>query len=105
MRPGQARQIVALLQREPLYYRNFGIFWWYIKRELKRLGFTQDNLPHLGDYEDPICKRYYKGIPVQDLEEHAFVFQIDQARHKYNSDHSFIPMDNEVYIIQDEDVE
>tara|TARA_R100000458_G_C8239583_1_gene219021 strand:- start:531 stop:848 length:318 start_codon:yes stop_codon:yes gene_type:complete len=105
MRQGQGIQIVALLQREPMYYRNFGIFWWFIKRELKRLGFTKDNLPHLGDFEDPRCEQYYRGRSAKELEETALVFQVEHAQHKYNSDHSFIPYDNEVYIIKDEDVE
>ena len=105
MRRSQATQIVSLLQKVPLHYRNFGIYWWHIKAELKRLGFTKAVLPILGDYDDPAAKQYYAGKKTDLLEEEAFVFQIEHARHKYCSNHSFIPADNEVYIIQDHDLE
>ena len=47
------RNAMTLLQTDPTAYRRFGVWWWPIKRLLKRDGYTTDNLAALGDYFDP----------------------------------------------------
>ncbi len=101
----QARGVVLLLEHEPFYYRNFGVWWWHVKRELKRLGFTRDNLAHLGTFEDGDCvEHYYAGLSPEDLDDEAFTYQYDAAlRHRDNSEAS--TPDGEVYRLLDEDAE
>lgn len=47
------RNIVALLQQDPRRYKLFGVWWWPIKAVLRGAGYRRDQLPMLGDYEDP----------------------------------------------------
>ena len=101
----QARGVVLVLEQEPFYYRNFGVWWWYVKRELKRLGFTRDNLAHLGTFEDTACAdHYYPGLSPDELDDEAFGYQHDAAlRHRNNAIAS--TPDGELYQLLDEDVE
>lgn len=48
-----AASTMALLSEKPERYRNFGVYWFFVKALLKRLGYTRDNLYLLGEYEDP----------------------------------------------------
>lgn len=47
-----AHSIVELLSEAPHRYRNFGVYWYFIKAFLKRAGYTKDNLYLLGDFSD-----------------------------------------------------
>lgn len=40
----------ALLDEDPLRYRNFGGYWWFVKALLKRF-YDRHAMPLLGDYE------------------------------------------------------
>lgn len=46
-----AASVRQLLAEKPVRYRNFGVWWYFIKALLKRY-YTQDNLYLLGDYQD-----------------------------------------------------
>lgn len=100
----QARNVTAILQRDPLYYRNFGIWWYHVKAELKRHGIDKSQLPNLGDYTCPVATAYYQGMSGSALDAEAFDHQYVQTFHKYNSNMSATP-DGEVYQVQDQDVE
>lgn len=47
-----AASVMQLLAEDPKRYRNFGVYWYFVKALLKRLGYTRDNLYMLGDYQD-----------------------------------------------------
>jgi len=100
----QAYNTVALLQKEPFYYRNFGIWWWYIKAELKRNGFDKAQLYYLGDFTDPSVKEFYEGLTREQVEHEAWSYQYDHAVHSYNSNLARTP-DGDPYLIHDQDVE
>lgn len=100
----QAHNVVALLQKVPLYYRNFGIWWWHVKRELKRNGFGPDQLFHLGGYTDPSVARYYSGLETVELDNRAYSYQYAHTFSKYNSNMASTP-DGEPYLVHDQDVE
>lgn len=100
----QANNVVILLQKVPMYYRNFGIWWWHVKGELKRLGFDQDQLAHLGPFSDPSVLPYYEGMTKQELDDAAFTQQYAHTWHKYNVNMSSTP-DGESYLICDQDAE
>jgi len=100
----QARNIVALLQKVPLYYRNFGIWWWHVKAELKRHGYRQDQLQHLGPFTDPSVEPYYAGKTTEELDTEAYSYQYAHTFSEYNSNLTMTP-DGEVYMIQDQDAE
>lgn len=44
--------VIKLLHDQPARYRNFGVYWYFVKELLKRIGYTKDNLYMLGDYRD-----------------------------------------------------
>jgi len=101
----QARAVVLVLQSVPLYYRNFGVWWWHVKRELKRLGFTRDNLAHLGDFEDGDCvAHYYGGMSPAELTAEAFAYQASAAASNDSGSWATAP-DGEIYHLVDEDAE
>ncbi len=100
----QANNIVILLQKVPMYYRNFGIWWWHVKRELKRLGYTHDQLAHLGPFTDPSVEHYFEGLDTTELDDLAYAHQWAHTYHKYNVNMTHTP-DGEVYLIHDQDAE
>lgn len=104
MNKHQARNAVALLQKEPLYYRNFGIWWWHIKAELKRLGYDKAQLYHLGDYTDPSVAEYYAGLSTAERDYEAYTYQHAHAFEHYNTARAMTP-DGETYLIHDQDAE
>lgn len=104
MTPSQARNVVAIIQREPLFYRNFGVYWWHVKRELKRLGYDQEQLACLGDYHDPLVDEVYKGLSSAELDNLAFETQYTAATLHRNRDLHF-SMVLGPYVIRDGDAE
>lgn len=50
--PKLARNIRPTLKQDPREYRDFGAYWWPVKRFLK-IYYTRNDLYSLGDYEDP----------------------------------------------------
>ena len=97
-----ATNIVMMLTQDPLYYRNFGYFWWWIKRELKTVGHTQDEIVHLGEYEDNSVWPLYEDYGDVVLE--AMAFQENHRFDKRNNPYSQLP-GGETYLLVDEDVE
>ena len=104
MNKAQARNVVALIQKEPFYYRNFGIWWWHVKRQLKKHGYDKDQLYCLGDFHDPTADDYYEGLSEEQLDNEAYDYQYIHAVNSYNSTHAMTP-DGEVYHTHDQDAE
>ena len=48
-----AASVRQLLAEDPKRYRNFGVYWFFIKALLKKF-YTRDEMPMLGDYSDPM---------------------------------------------------
>src|ERR1700741_1319257 len=46
-----AASTLALLQEDPRRYRNFGVYWFFVKALMKHF-YTAENLHLLGDYVD-----------------------------------------------------
>lgn len=61
-----ARNCVQILQQRPEYYRAFGIYWWPVKAILKHFH-SKEELPMLGDYEDPIGSSLVPRVPLQEM--------------------------------------
>jgi hypothetical protein len=100
----QAHNVVALLQKEPMAYRNFGVWWWHVKSELKRHGFGKDQLHHLGPFDDASVHHYYDGLTTVQRDNEAYEYQYVHAFHKYGVNVSAAP-DGETYLIHDQDAE
>lgn len=100
----QAQAVVLLLQDRPRSYRNFGVWWWWVKAELKRAGYTRANLYHLGSYTDPSCSRYYEDATPDEIAAEAFSYQAEAAMiHDCNA--LATAPDGELYLLHDEDAE
>ena len=104
MNKQQARNVVSIIQREPMFYRNFGPWWWHVKSELKRNGFDKEQLSILGDYTDESVDYIYSGLSTKQKDDDAFEHQWNHTFHKYNNNTSFTP-DGEVYQVLDQDAE
>lgn len=100
----QAHTIVGMLQKDHFFYRNFGVWWWHVKSELKRHGFKKNQLYHLGDFFDPSVDEFYEGKSEAELDNEAYEYQRDHTFHKYNSNAAITP-DGDPYLIHDQDAE
>jgi hypothetical protein len=49
-----ADSTLRLLQQDPNRYKNFGVYWFFVKALMKRY-YTRENLHLLGEYMDPDC--------------------------------------------------
>lgn len=47
-----AANVRKLLDEDPKRYRNFGVYWFFIKALLKKF-YDRDQMPILGPYSDP----------------------------------------------------
>ena len=104
MIPTQATPIIQVLQNDPLFYRNFGPWWWGIKKQLKDLGHTQAELQHLGDTDDETCHHLYVGLTPNQVYRSGLKHQSNATALHYNSKHTQFD-DGEPYYIHDNDVE
>jgi len=104
MTKDQARNVAMMLQKIPFFYRNFGVWWWHVKRELKRNGYTKAEVYHLGDFTDPSVEHFYEGMSTTELDNAAYEYQYEHTFHKYNSNATHTP-DGEPYMIHDQDAE
>ncbi len=106
MTPDQAVNIVQMLRAEPLYYRNFGPYWWHVKKQLKANGHTSAVLPHLGDFEDPdpVVAEKYDGFDDADLDIMAFEAAAENSMYRRNDPDHVDDETGETYHLYDEDV-
>jgi len=103
MNAEQASNTVLYLQSDPLAYRNFGVYWWWVKRELKRHGHTREQLRHLGDEHDPSCDRFVTGSAA-DVTLLAFAEQFSNVTCNHRRAHGWTP-DGDPYYVLDGDAE
>lgn len=97
-----AANTLQLLQADPSRYRNFGVYWYFIKAILKRY-YTQENLFLLGDYVDQTVTD--RMPPGQSLEE-----ALDDAVREYAQNATYnlgrsavTDPDGEEFILMDQD--
>lgn len=76
--------IAQWLQADPTRYRLFGPFWWFIKRELKRVGYNSETLFMLeGDaHDEQTHAKMQKMYPTQQSMFRA-------AMHHLNEQHAW----------------
>ena len=98
-----AANIRMMLDSDVRHYRNFGVYWYFVKAFLKKY-YTQDNLHLLGNFEQPdVVAR----MPAYDNFEDAIHDALLCARNNqiYNMDSaSSIAPDDEPVTLFDEDV-
>lgn len=101
------RGLVALLQAEPLAYRNFGFYWWFVKDELRRANVSRDELPQLGDYTDDEAMAWYRTRPAKQLLTEALEYQQQAAFEHYMGTHHGRPISagGGTYVVYDGDME
>lgn len=51
--------LLHILDHDPAMYLSFGVYWWTLKRLLKRAGFKRE---YLGDADDPVCRLRMSGF-------------------------------------------
>lgn len=72
-----AESTLQLLQQDPRRYRNFGVYWYFVKALMKRY-YTKDNLHLLGEYMDAdVMAR----MPEHQTLQEAMKAAIEEYRH------------------------
>lgn len=61
-----AKNALILLQQDPRRYRNFGVYWYFIKALMKRY-YSRDQLYLLGDYDDPDAASRMPDVPADEV--------------------------------------
>lgn len=105
MQASSISNIVQHLRQDPLYYRNFGPYWWHVKRRIKAAGHTEKVLPHLGDYEDTseeVTSRC-DGKTPEELDNLALKVCAENSLHRRNNPHHLDEY-GESYLLFDPDV-
>jgi hypothetical protein len=95
--------ILQMLQAEPRRYRDFGVYWWAVKRILKEHGYGPDQLYLLGPFTDPEAESH---LPVETdayLLAEAIHEQQYRATFEFNSPDCYYPDTGEPYHLYDED--
>lgn len=96
-----ARNCLAMLQKDPGFYRNFGYYWWGVKRVLKE-HYTQDNLYLLGDYEDREASERLATMPRQQMLLEAILEQQENVLYHMGRPRGSTP-DGSPYTVFDQD--
>lgn len=97
-----AASTLQILQSDPRNYRNFGVYWYFIKALMKRY-YTRDNLYMLGDYVDPtVVARMPAHENLQEaLEAAVETYRINAAYAMGAND--LTDPEGETFILQDTD--
>lgn len=103
-RKGALQNIVAVLQRNPLYYRHFGVYWFRLKQMLKDAGFGRQHLPILGDYTDESLLHRFDGMADDVFFREACKDQALNLRFNHMSSWQVDPEDGQSVHIFDEDL-
>ena len=98
------QNIVALLQKSPLSYRNFGVYWFELKKRLKAEGFTRRMLHILGEYTDPQLSDRFDGLGEEEFLQAAIEDQQHNARYRPFQRYQTDPETDEDVAIYDEDM-
>ena len=96
-----AKNVLSILQSRPERYKEFGVYWWYIKAILKQ-HYTKDNLYMLGDYVDKNMVKELSSYSEDELFEMAIEEHQQNSAYGLGSDSVYTP-EGESYVIYDED--
>lgn len=97
-----AASTLQLLQADPRNYRNFGVYWYFIKALMKRY-YTRDNLYMLGDYVDQtVVERMPEHASLQEALEGAVETYRINAAYAMGANELTDP-EGETFILQDTD--
>lgn len=97
-----AASTLQLLQSDPRNYRNFGVYWYFIKALMKRY-YTRDNLYLLGDYVDQtVVDRMPEHASLQEALEAAVETYRTNAAYAMGAN-EFSDPEGETFILQDVD--
>ena len=95
--------IVQMLQAEPRRYRDYGCFWWGIKRILKEHGYGPDQLYLLGSCTDLEAESHLPAEPDAALLAEAIREQQYRAAFEPYSPDCYYPDDGSPYHLVDDD--
>jgi hypothetical protein len=98
-----AASTLQLLQQDPRRYRNFGVYWFFVKALLKRY-YTRYSLHLLGEYMDPDCMARMPEHATLDSAIEAAVAEYGQNA-AYNLTRAEVedPVGGGVFLLHDED--
>lgn len=97
-----AASTLQLLQTDPRNYRNFAVYWYFVKALLKRF-YDRHNLYMLGDYEDPtVIARMPKHANLQEALEAAIETYRVNAAYAMGAN-QFSDPEGETFTLADED--
>lgn len=97
-----AESTLQLLQVDPRNYRNFGVYWYFVKAILK-LYYDQNNLYMLGNYRDPdVVARMPKHENVQEVLQAAVDTYRSAAAYGMGTN-QFVDPEGETFILNDPD--
>ena len=97
-----AANIRTMLDNDVKYYRNFGVYWYFVKAFMKKY-YTKDNLYLLGDYEQPeVVARMPAYDSFEDAMHDALMFARENHINNMGSATSIAPDDDPVTLF-DED--
>lgn len=94
----------ALLDEDWRRYRNFGVYWFFVKALLKRF-YDVHEMPRLGDYDDPsVNARIPDGLTAHQMleravEEYGANATLNLGRNRVQDD------DGEAFWLHDPDLE
>lgn len=98
------QNIIAMLQREPLAYRHYGVYWWRIKQIIKDIGWGQEVLHILGDYTDREMLERSMRMSEDEFLKAAMAEAAHNARFRPYQRVQTDPETDEEYTILDEDL-
>jgi hypothetical protein len=91
-----AANTLKMLNHNIRHYRNFGVYWYFVKSFLKRY-YTKDTLYILGDYEQPeVVARMPKYDSFEDAMHDALLTAYQNQKHNMDNATSIGPDDEPV---------
>lgn len=94
---------LQLLQQDPRNYRNFGVYWYFVKALMKRY-YTREDLYLLGDHVDPDC---LARMPEYATEQEALQAAVQEYRQNamFNMGRAEVedPVGGGTFLLHDED--
>lgn len=98
-----AANIRQILDNDVRSYRNFGVYWYFVKAALKQF-YGRDQMPILGDYEQPeVVSRMPAYGSFEDAMHDALLYWRANWENNHNQATSMAP-DNEPVTLWDADV-
>jgi hypothetical protein len=98
-----AANTLQLLQTDPKCYKNFGVYWYFIKALLKRY-YTKDNLYMLGDFKD---QTVIERMPTDLTLEETLTAALEEYQNNFSQGmgHNPIDPDGDEFVLFDQDAD